>query len=114
MRFDTEVINHIPSIIKTATSRRLKDIQLVLSDSPFRKHFDNLDEWELIDAEICALVDRIRPTGQDGWKLLVRFVITLAVDVEVVGKSTARLLSACSSHNYITVSTDLTELANSA
>lgn len=110
MHLNTEVINHLPSIIQTVTSRRLKDIRLILFDSSLEKHFDYLDEWELIDAEICALVDRVRPTGQEGWKLSVRFIIHSAVDAGVVGKSAARLLSASSRHKYITVSTDLAEL----
>ena len=113
MHLNTEVINHLPSIIQTVTSRQLKEIRLILSDSPLEKHLDDLDEWELIDAEICSLVDRIRSAGQEGWKLSARFVITSAIDAGVVGKAAARLLSASSRHKYITVSTDLTGLPKS-
>ena len=91
------------------TSRQLKDIRLILLDSSLEKHFDYLDEWELIDTEICVLVDRIRPAGQEGWKLSVTF-ITSAIDAGGVGKSAARLLSASSRHKYITISTGLTDL----
>jgi len=107
MHLNTEVINHLPSIIRTVTSRQLKDIRLVLSTSSLQDHFDHLDEWELIDTEICALVDRIWPTGREGWKLSVGFVITSDVDSGAVGKSAVRLLSASSQHKYITVFTDI-------
>jgi len=110
MHLNTEVINHLPSIIQTVTSRQLKDVRLILLDLPIEKHFDDLDEWELIDAEICALADRVRPPGQEEWKLSVTFVIPSAVDAGVVGKFAARLLSASSRHKYITVSTNLTDL----
>ena len=110
MHLNTEVINHLPSIIQTVTSRQLKDIRLILLDSSLEKHFDYLDEWELIDAEICALADRVRPAGREGWKLSVRFVVTSAVDAGVVGKSAARLLSASSRHKHVTISTDLIDL----
>ena len=110
MHLNTEVINHLPSIIQTVTSRQLKDIRLILLDSSPEKRFDYLDEWELIDAEVCALADRVRPAGREGWKLSVRFVITSAADAGVVGKSAARLLPASGRHKYITVSIDLTDL----
>jgi hypothetical protein len=110
MHLNTEVINHLPSIIRTVTSRQLKEIRFILSDPSLEKHYDCLDEWELIDAEICALVDRIRPVGREDWKLSLRFVITSAIDAGAVGKSAALLLSASSQHKYITISTDCTGL----
>jgi hypothetical protein len=111
MHLNTEVINHLPSIIQTVTSRQLREIQFILSDPSLEKHCDCIDEWEPIDAEICALVDRIRPAGREGWKLSLRFVITSAIDTGAVGKTAARLLSASSQHKYIAVSTDRTGLS---
>jgi len=110
MHLNTEVINHLPSIIQTVTSRKLKEIRFILSDPSLEKHYDSQDEWELIDTEICSLVDRIRPTGQENWRLSLRFVITSAIDTSVVGKSAAQLLSASSKHKHITISMDRTGL----
>ena len=115
MHLNAEVINHLPSIIRTVTSPQLKEIRFILPDPSLEKHCDNLDEWELIDAEICALVDRIRPVGQEGWNLSVRFVIPSATDTGAGGNSAAQLLSAFSKHEYITLSiaTDRTEVSRS-
>lgn len=110
MYLNTEVINHIPSIIKTVTSPELKEIRFILSDPSLEKHCDCLDEWELIDTEICALIDRVRPVRCEGWRLSLKFVITSAIDTGAVGKSAARLLSASSKHKYVTLSTDRTGL----
>jgi len=110
MHLNTEVINHLPSIIQTVTSRQLKEIRFILSDPSLEKHCDCLDEWELIDAEICSLVDRIRPAGWENWKLLLRFVITSPIGTGAVGKSVAQLVSASSKHKHITISTDRTGL----
>jgi hypothetical protein len=110
MHLNTEVINHLPSIIRTVTSRQLKEIRFILSDPLIEKHYGCLDEWELIDAEICALVDRIRPVGPKDWKLSLRFVVTSATDAGAVGKSAALLLSASNQCKCITISTDRTGL----
>ena len=106
MYLNTEVINHLPSIIRTVTSRQLKEIRFILSDPSLGKHYDCLDEWELIDAEICALVDRIRPVAREDWKLSLRFVITSVVDTSTIGEFAALLLSASNQHECITISTD--------
>jgi len=106
MHLNTEVINHLPSIIRTVTSRHLKEIRFILSDPSLEKHYDCLDEWELIDAEMCALVDRIRSVTWEDWKLSLRFIITSPIDTGAVGKSAAQLLPASSQHKYITISTD--------
>lgn len=110
MYFNTDVINHLPSIIQTVTSPRLKEIRFILSDPSLEKHSDCLDEWELIDAEICALVNRIRPRDWEDWKLSLNFVITSAIDNGAVGKSAARLLSASSKHQHISIFTERTGL----
>jgi len=110
MYLNTEVINHLPSIIRTVTSRQLREIRFILSDPSLEKHCDCLDEWELIDVEICALVDRIRPVAREDWKLSLKFVITSAIDTGAVGESAARLLSASSQCKSITISTDRTGL----
>lgn len=106
MHLNAEVTNHLPGIIRTVTSPQLKEIRFILPDLSLEKHCDNLDEWEPIDTEICALVDRIRPAGREGWNLSVRFVITPVIDTGAVGKSVARLLSAFSQHECITLSVD--------
>ena len=106
MHLNTGVINHLPSIIRTVTSRQLEEIRFILSDPSLEKHYDCLDEWELIDAEICALVDRIRPVALEHWKLSLRFVIASAIGTGATGKSAALLLSASNQHKYITISTD--------
>ena len=111
MHLNTEVINHLPSIIRTVTSRQLKEIRFILSDPSLEKHYDCLDEWELIDVEVCALVDRIRPVARKDWKLSLRFVITPVIATGVVRKSAALLLLASSKHKYITISTDRTGLS---
>jgi len=110
MYFNTEIINHLPSIIQTVTSRQLREIRFILSDPSLEKHCDCLDEWELIDVEICALVNRIRPVARKDWKLSLKFFITSAIDNGTVGKSAARLLPASSQRKYITISTDRTGL----
>jgi hypothetical protein len=110
MRFNTEVINHLPSIVKNVTSPRLKEIRFILSDPLLEKHCDYLDEWELIDTEICTLVDRIRPASCRSWRLSLKFVITSAIGTGVVGKSGAWLLPASSIHECISISTDRTGL----
>lgn len=110
MHLNTEVVNHLPSIIKTVTSPQLKEIRFILSDPSLEKHCDYLDEWELIDEEICILADRIRPAGCDEWKLSLRFAITSAIDAGAVGKPAAQLLPICSRHKHIIISTDRTGL----
>jgi len=106
MHLNTGVINHLPSIIRTVTSCQLKEIRFILSDPSLEKHCDYLDEWELIDVEICALVDRVRPVAWENWKLSLRFVIASAIGTGAMGKSAALLLPASSQHKYITISTD--------
>jgi hypothetical protein len=108
MYLNAELVNHLPSIIKTVTSRKIKEIRFILSDPTLEKHYDGLDEWEPIDAEICALVDRIRPTGLEGWKLSLKFVITSLHETGAIGKPAARLLPASSQHKYISISIDRT------
>ena len=108
MHLNTEVIHHLPSVIRTVTSRQLKEIRFILSDPSLEKHYDCLDEWELIDVEICALADRIRSVAWEGWKLSLRFVVTSAIGTGAAGKSTAQLLSVSGQHKYITISTDRT------
>ena len=111
MDLNTEVANHLPSIIKTVTSHQLKEIRFILSDPTLEKHYDYLDEWELIDEEICSLIDRIRPTcGSGDWRLSLKFVITSVVDTGAVGRSAAQLLPASNRHKCITISTDRTGL----
>lgn len=110
MYLNTEVVNHLPSIIKTVTSPQLEEIRFILSDPTLEKHFDYLDEWDGIDTEICSLVDRIRPACCDNWKLSLRFVVTSVVYTGAVGRSAAQLLPASSKHKYVTFLTDRTGL----
>ena len=110
MHLNMEIVNHLPSIIKTVTSPQLEEIRFILSDPSLERHCDYLEEWELIDEEICALVDRIRPARYDSWRLSLRFVITSTIDTGAVGKSGAQLLPASNKHKYITISTDRTGL----
>lgn len=106
MCLNIEVINHLPSIIRTVTSRRLECIKFALLESSPGERFDYPDEWELIDTEICHLVDQIRSPGREGWRLSVKFIATSATDSGAAGKPAAQLLPACSQHKYITISTD--------
>ena len=110
MHLNTEVINHLPSIIKTVTSPELEEIRFVLTDPSLEKHCDCLDEWELIDKELCSLIDRIRPSHCKARTLSLKFVITSAIDTGTVGKSAARLLQASSQHKHMSISTDRTGL----
>lgn len=105
MYLNTRVINHLPSIIQTVTSPQLREIRFILSDPLHDKDKNHIDEWELVDNEVCALVDRIRPTCGN-WRLSLRFVITSAFDTGAVGKLVALLFPASSRHQYINVSTD--------
>lgn len=110
MYFNTEIVNHLPSIIRTVTSPQLKEIRFILSDPSLEKHYDYLDEWELIDQEICALIDRVRPACSGDWRLSLKFVVTSAIVIGAAGKSAARLLPSSSKHKFITISTDRTGL----
>ena len=106
MHFNTEVITYLPSIIRTVTSRQLKEIRFILSDTPIEKHCDCLGEWKLVDVEICALVDRIllRPVAWKDWKLSLKFAVPSALSIGPAGKSVGKLLPASSEHKYITIS----------
>ena len=110
MRLNMEIVNHLPSIIKTVTSPELKEIRFILSDPSLEKHCDYVDEWNLIDEEICALVHRIRPASCETWRLLLRFVVTPAIGTGAVGKSAGQLFPTSSKLKYITISTDHIEL----
>ena len=111
MHLNTDVINHLPAIIRTVTSHQLKEIRFILSDPSLEKHYDCLDEWKMIDVAVCALVDRTRPVAREGWKLSLRFAITSVIDTGAIGKSTAGLLPTSSQHKHITISTDRTGLS---
>ena len=110
MVLNAEIINHLPAIIKTVTSPQLKEIRFILSDPSLEKHYDCLDEWELIDVEICALVDRIRPVCRDNWRLSLKFVVASPADAGVVERSAENLLSASNDHGHITLLTERTGL----
>ena len=107
MHLNTEVINHLPSIIRTVTSRQLREIRFILSDTPLEKHCDCLEEWEPVDVEICALVDRIllQPVNWGDWKLSLKFAIKSVPGIGPVGNSVEKLLPASSQHKHIAIST---------
>ena len=110
MHLDAEVISHLPPIIRTVTSPQLKEIWFVLLYPLDEEYCDYPDEWELMDTEICALVDRIRPAGREGWNLSLRLVTTPTTDTREVRKPAAQLFPASNQHKYITLSTDCTGL----
>ena len=110
MHLNAEIIDHLPPIIRTVTSPQLEEIRFILWDPLYEKHYDYLDEWELVDTEICTLIDRIRPAGREGWNLSLRLVTTPTTDTREVRKPAAQLFPASSQHKYITLSTDCTGL----
>ena len=111
MHLNTEVINHLPSIIRTVTSRQLREIRFIFSDSPLEEHYDRLGEWELVDEGICALVDRIllQPVAWEDWKLSLKFATPSIGGILPDGSVFGRLIPASSRHKYITISTVLVE-----
>ena len=111
MHLNTEVINHLPSIIRTVTSRQLREIRFIFSDSPLEEHYDRLGEWELVDEEICALVDRIllQPVAWEDWKLSLKFATPSVAGTLPDGSVFGRLVPASSRHKYVTISTVLVE-----
>ena len=100
------VINHLPSIVKSVTSPHLKEICFILSGLSLEKHCRFPDKWELLDVEICNLVDRIQPTCCQNWGLSLRFVITSAISTATAGKFATTLLPASAKHKYISASID--------
>ena len=111
IHLDAEVISHLPPIIRTVTSPQLKEIWFVLLYPLDEEYCDYPDEWELMDTEICALVDRIRPAGREDWNLSLGFAPAPADDAGEVGKSAVQLLPASSQHKYITLFADRTRLS---